>query len=183
MTANHPPLPAVPIGPNVVDLAAHMRQASEPKPVDAEQVVVRSFRLDAKAALPPSMPVIGGRTAMGDEFALTFNPKAGELYLLHEARDHRIIGLGILADEWIKAAGGMASPDRPRILRELDAAVVAIDTARLVDDENADVTLDEAIDNTVAAIAGIESALRLARTLRANLEQRPKTSAADAADD
>lgn len=173
---NHPPMPPVPISPNIIDLAAHTRQAAQPKPVDAEQIVVRSFRLDAKAQLPNSMPVIGGRTAMGDEFALSFNPQAGELYLLHESRDHRIIGLGILADEWIKAAGGMASPDRPRILRELDAAVVAVDTARHVDDENANVTTDEALIATNAAIASIESALRLARTFRSNLEQRPKTT-------
>lgn len=178
-----PPLPPVPVGPTVVDLAAHMAQKDAPKPVDGEQVVVRTYRLDHKAQLPNSMPIVVGKTSMQDEFALTLNPQAGELYLLHEGRDHRIIGLGILADEWIKAAGGLVSPDRPRILRELDSAIVAIDTARAIDTEGSAVTLDEAIDNANAAVSTIESALRLARSLRANLEQRPKPATVTDADE
>lgn len=163
MTINSTPL----------DLAAHMAEKNRPKPVDAEQIVARSFRLEHTAQLPPSVPLVHGETAMKDMFMVSVNPHAGEMYLLIDGHDHRIIGLGLLADEWIKAVLGVAVPDRPRILRELDAAIVAIDTARRIDapDDGA-VTIDEAEASIEGAISSIESALRLARTFRANLASR-----------
>lgn len=158
------------IGPNVVDLS----KATQPKPVDAEQVVVRTYRLPARATLPPSAPVLAGQTLRQEDFALTFNPQAAEIYLLIDGYDHRIFGLPDLLESWIKAMGGQASEQRPAILVELDKATIAVsDATALVEVGD---SLPEAAERAADAVAHAEAALRLTRDLRRIIEQRLATA-------
>lgn len=161
--------PTQPIGPGVVDLAAHVEAKNAPKPVASGQIVVQTFSLPGDAMLTAEVGLGGGRFPDGREFVLAMGGAGTELYLIRKDRDHRVIATQHILDAWFAQLGeATIGLEHPEQVDQVEAARIAlVDVMRLTSVDQHDDALTRCDD----ALTHLEEALRLAHDMRVVITQ------------